>query len=101
MTLLLKPTHKAIKQYYQSLEEYKAHRVKHEGALETAFQRLLDAAAHVRHWQLIPKQTLKLAKGHVTPDGTLRDLYNTRCGFWEAKDTDGDLHRRQRADGSA
>ncbi len=90
-TIVLKPAHKAIKQYYQSLEEYRAHHVKHEGALETAFQRLLDAAARQRGWQLIPKQTLKIGKTHIAPDGTLRDLFNTRCGFWEAKDTDNDL----------
>ncbi len=89
----LKPSHKAIKQYYQSLEEYRAHRVKHEGALETAFQRLLDATGRHYHWQLIPKQTLKVGKSHIAPDGTFRDLYNTRCGFWKAKDTGDDLDK--------
>lgn len=77
----LKPSHKAIKQYYQSLEEYRAHRVTHEGALETAFQRLLDATGRHCHWQLIPKQTFKVGKSHIAPDGTFRDLYMPRIAF--------------------
>ena len=88
---LFKPTHKAIKQYYQSLKEYSDRNVTHEGTLETAFQRLLDAAAHTRGWQLIPKQKIKVGKTTLFPDGTLRDLFNARCGFWEAKDTDDNL----------
>jgi predicted helicase len=90
---LIKPTHKAIKQYYQSLKEYSARKVTHEGAVETAFQRLLDTCAHTRGWHLIPKQPLKVAKSKhaIAPDGTLRDLFNARCGFWEAKDTHDDL----------
>lgn len=88
---LIKPTHKAIKQYYQSLKEYSALKVTHEGAVETAFQRLLDAGARTRNWHLVPKQKIKLAKTTIYPDGTLRDLYNPRCGFWEAKDTHDDL----------
>lgn len=89
----LKPSHKAIKRYYQALEEYRAHKVKHVGALETAFQRLLDETGRHCHWQLIPKQSLKVGKTHIAPDGTFRDLYNTRCGFWEAKDTGDDLDK--------
>jgi hypothetical protein len=52
--VLIKPTHKAIKQYYQSLKEYSARKVTHEGAVETSFQRLLGACAHSRGWHLIP-----------------------------------------------
>ncbi len=88
--VLIKPTHKAIKQYYQSLKEYSAHRVIHEGALETAFSNLLAAAARAYGWQLIPKQSHKIGKHTIIPDGTLRDLF-TRRGYWEAKDTSDDL----------
>jgi hypothetical protein len=63
------------------------------GALETAFQRLLDETGRHCHWQLIPKQSLKVGKTHIAPDGTFRDLYNTRCGFWEFKDTGDDLDK--------
>lgn len=92
-SVLIKPNHKPIQQYYQALESYGEHHVKHEGALETAFQRLLADTAWQRGWILIPKQSLKVGKNNLIPDGTLRDMYQTRCGFWEAKDTDDDLDK--------
>jgi predicted helicase len=88
---LIKPTHKAIKHYYAALQSYRDDHVEHEGALETAFQRLLDETARPHGWKLIPKQKLKVGKHTIFPDGTLRDLFNMRCGFWEAKDTNDDL----------
>ncbi len=88
----IKPTHKAIKRYYEALQSYRDDHVEHEGALETAFQRLLEETAKQQHgWKLIPKQKLKVGKHTIFPDGTLRDLFNMRCGFWEAKDTNDDL----------
>ena len=42
---LLKPGHKAIKAYYQALAVFQERGVKHEGALETAFGRLLNDTA--------------------------------------------------------
>src|SRR5262249_18465149 len=56
-------------------------------------QRLLDETGRHCDWQLIPMQSLKVGKTHIAPDGTFRDLYNTRGGFWEAKDTDDDLDK--------
>ena len=41
----LKPGHKAIQQYHAALKAYSGQRVEHEGALETAFQRLLADTA--------------------------------------------------------
>ena len=87
----IKPTHKAVKHYYAALQSYRNHQVTHEGALETAFGRLLEETAKSHGWKLIPKQRLKVGKSSIAPDGTFRDLFNMRCGFWEAKDTDDDL----------
>src|SRR6266702_3137030 len=87
----IKPTHKALKKYYAALQGYRDHQVTHEGALETAFQRLLEDTAKSHSWKLIPKQKLTVGKRSIYPDGTLRDLFNMRCGFWEAKDSDDDL----------
>ncbi len=90
-TALIKPSHKAIKQYYQALRDYRAFDVKNEGAVETAFSNLLAATGRPLGWQLLPKQPLKLKdKKSVIPDGTLRDLF-TRRGYWEAKDSSDDL----------
>jgi hypothetical protein len=98
-TALIKPTHKAIKQYHQALKDYQEQRVTHEGALETAFQRLLADTAKLHHCTLIPKQKIRVGKNNVFPDGTVRDtLYDTRLGFWEAKDTDDDLDKEEKKD---
>ena len=83
----LKPTHKAIQQYYQALQSYAEHQVEHEGALETAFQRLLADTARTHGWTLIPKQKYVAGKHHLYPDGTLRDDFTLPRGYWEAKDT--------------
>src|SRR5262249_2705948 len=64
----------------------------HEGALETAFQRLLADTARLRNWNLVPKLALKV-NGTIYPDGTLRDEYNLPRGCWEAKDTDDYLDK--------
>jgi hypothetical protein len=87
-------SHKAIQQYLQALADYRKQGVTHEGALETAFQRLLADTAKQHQCTLIPKQKFKTAKATLFPDGTVRDLlYETRLGFWEAKDTDDDLDK--------
>ena len=59
---LIKPNHKAIQQYYEALKTYGEHHVKHEGALETAFGRLLADTAKAHGWTLIPKQKLRVSK---------------------------------------
>src|SRR6266849_7422391 len=88
---VLKPSHKAIQGYYQALQTYSEQRVTHEGALETAFQRLLADTAPAHGWTLLPKLKLQVRGKNIYPDGTLRDFFNLRRGFWEAKDTDDDL----------
>jgi hypothetical protein len=90
-TAALKPAHKALKKYYEDLKAYSEQHVEHEGALETAFSRLLADTAKPHGWMLIPKQSVKVKKGNIIPDGTLRDLFNLQRGFWEAKDTHDDL----------
>src|SRR5438876_494662 len=89
----IKPTHKAIQHYYAALQSYSAQHVEHEGALETAFQRLLADTARLKNWTLIPKLGLKVNGDTIFPDGTLRDQYNLPRGYWEAKDTHNDLDK--------
>src|SRR5712692_6203642 len=88
---VLKPSHKAIQRYYQALQTYSEQRVTHEGALETAFQRLLADTARPHDWTLLPKLKLQVKGKNIFPDGTLRDFFNLRRSFWEAKDTHDDL----------
>jgi hypothetical protein len=94
---LIKPNHKAIQLYHQSLQDYRSFGVKHEGAVETAFQRLLQHIAKLHHCELIPKHKLKVSGHTIFPDGTvfekeLGDL-GLRLGYWEAKDIDDDLDK--------
>jgi hypothetical protein len=93
----LKPNHKAIQAYYDALKTYSAQHVEHEGALETAFSRLLADTARPHGWTLIPKMSLKAGSKTIAPDGTLRDEFYLRHGYWEAKDTHDDLNAEIRA----
>jgi predicted helicase len=89
--LTIKPTSKPIQTYYAALESYGAQGVEHEGALETAFQRLLADTARLKNWTLIPKLKMKVGGKTIFPDGTVRDDFYLPRGYWEAKDTHDDL----------
>jgi hypothetical protein len=89
---VIKPTHKAIRTYYKTLQTYRDEHVEHEGATETAFQQLLVATGRVHDLTLIPKLKVRGVNGkNIFPDGTLRDAFILPHGFWEAKDTQDDL----------
>jgi hypothetical protein len=88
---VIKPAQKAIRTYYQTLQTYRDERVEHEGATETALQQLLADTARAQGWTLLPKCTLRVKGKNIYPDGTLRDFFNLRRGFWEGKDTHDDL----------
>src|SRR5690349_10193310 len=74
MTGTITPTHKALAAYYETLRSYGQQQVRHEGALETAFQRLLADTARTRGWTLVPKLAKKHRGKLIIPDGTLRDM---------------------------
>ncbi len=93
---LIKPNHKAVAAYYAALKSHRDQDVSHEGALETAFSRLLNDTAHTRRWTLIPKLPMKSGGKNIAPDGTLKDEFNLRRGYWEAKDTHDDLDKEIR-----
>jgi hypothetical protein len=52
---VIKPTHKAIQAYYAALQTFKEFEVRNEGALETAFQRLLADTGHSHGSTHLPK----------------------------------------------
>jgi len=87
---------KAVESYYHKLGEYKGSNVKHETALRSAFQNLLEAFAQTVNWQLVPEEKLTVGKRNIRPDGTLRDTNYLRCGYWEAKDPGDDLEAEVR-----
>jgi hypothetical protein len=76
-------------QYYSLLDAYRRQRVKHEGAVSTAFENLLTTLAKQRGWVFIP--LLAVTGKRLVPDGTIRDGSGIPRANWEAKDTDDDL----------
>ncbi len=80
---------KAIDRYYKQLQEYRG-RADYELAVRTAFLNLLNETAHHVKWLLIPEQTIE---GNIRPDGVLRDTFDLKRGFWEAKGPKSDLEK--------
>jgi hypothetical protein len=61
----LKPTHKAVKTYYEALQTYARQEVDHEGAVRSAFQNLLDEVGRRHGWTLIPELGVPGTKGRT------------------------------------
>src|SRR2546423_1260186 len=94
VVLALKPKHKPVVAYYAALAKFDKLGVKHEGAVSSAFEDLLEHCARQSGRVLIPKYTLRRKTGPtIIPDAAIVDsMSRILCyGFWEAKDTDDDL----------
>src|ERR1041385_4813722 len=89
--LSLKPTHKAIQNYYQALKDFESLGVSHEGAVRTAFETLLEMCSKQFGWKLVPEWIRRDKARSIRIDGALVDEYRLPHGFWEAKDTQDDL----------
>jgi len=93
-TLSLKPTHKAVATYYDALAKFAKLGIKHEGAVRSAFQELLETCARQFDWKLVPEYAIKRkGKADAKADGALLDNYGLNHGLWEAKDSDDDLDK--------
>src|SRR5947207_167111 len=93
-TLSLKPSHKSVSAYYDSLAAFARLGIKHESAVRSAFQELLEYCARQFDWKLVPEYALKRkGKADAKADGALIDTYGLTHGLWEAKDTDDDLEK--------
>lgn len=80
----IKADNPVFDQYYSLLDEYRHQRVKHEGAVSTAFENLLTTLAKQRGWVFIP--LLAVTGKRLVPDGTIRDGNGLPRAYWEAKD---------------
>ncbi|HXZ32229.1 MAG TPA: hypothetical protein VEH30_08105 [Terriglobales bacterium] len=94
MSLSLKPSHIAVKAYYETLHEHGQLHIDHESAIRRAFADLLAKCGRKTE----PKLTLiteyriaRAKKSSVIVDGALLDLYHLPHGYWEAKDEKDDL----------
>ena len=91
-TLNLKPTHKAIRDYYTTLQQYEQQGIKHEGAVSSPFEGLLHACAKQVNATLVPQYGMRAPKeNRIVIDGVVLDEYGLPFAYWEAKDIDDDL----------
>ena len=97
--LNLKPTHKPVKAYYESLQRFESIGVSHETAVRSAFQTLLEYCGRQFNWILVPEHSMtpliRGARGvknkRIVVDGALIDNFQLPHGYWEAKDIHDDL----------
>ena len=91
-SLTLKPTHNAVTAYYDSLARFASLGIKHETAVRSAFQELLEHCARQFDWKLVPEFRIRRkGQADASADGALLDNYGLNHGLWEAKDSDDDL----------
>ena len=90
--LNLKPNHRAIRDYYATLQQYEQHDITHEGAVSSPLDTLLQACAKQANATLVPQYSMRTPKGNrIVIDGAILDEYGIPLGYWEAKDIDDDL----------
>jgi predicted helicase len=90
----LKPSHKAVTTYYEALAQFEKLGVKHESAVRSAFQELLEHCARQFDWKLVPEYAIKRkGKADAKADGALLDSYGLNHGLWEAKDSADNLDK--------
>ena len=91
-TLNLKPTHKPVRAYYESLGHFDRLGVTHETAVRSAFQSLLESCGKQFDWTLVPEHSMALNRNkRIVVDGALIDDFRLTHGYWEAKDIHDDL----------
>ena len=90
--LNLKPTHKPVRDYYATIQQYDLHNATHEGAVSNPFAFLLDTCAKQFNATLIPQYAMRSPEGNrIVIDGVVLDEYGLPFAYWEAKDIDDDL----------
>ena len=89
----IKTNHKPIKNYYTELERYAQLGEENEGTVRTAFQNLLQHYCHRSNLTLLCEKThYTPEKRRIVPDGEVVDAFGLPHGYWEAKDTQDNLH---------
>ena len=90
--LNLKPNHKAIRDYYATLQQYAQQGITHEGAVSSPFEGLLHACAKQINATLVPQYSMRAPQGNrIVIDGVVLDEYGLPFAYWEAKDIDDTL----------
>ncbi|MCY4570796.1 MAG: N-6 DNA methylase [Candidatus Poribacteria bacterium] len=90
--LNLKPNHKAVRDYYATLQEYNKHDITHEGAVSSPFDTLLHTCTKQVNATLVPQYPMRAPNGNcIVIDGAIIDEYGLPLAYWEAKDIDDNL----------
>jgi len=97
MSLALKPTHAAVKNYYAALNQVGQLHFSNEAQVSDAFAKLLADCGRKLHLTFIPQFPIQRAKTRVIVDGALLDTFHLAHGYWEAKDEKDDLEREIKA----
>jgi hypothetical protein len=96
--LNLKPTHKLVKNYYEVLGQFGQLQIDHEGAVKSAFQRLLENCGSKLDLTLVAEYSFQPPKlNPIRIDGALLNPFKLAHGYWEAKDEHDDLDKEIRA----
>ena len=91
--LNIKTTHKPVKTYYTELEKYAQLGGENEGTVRAAFQNLLQHYCGQSNLTLLcEKSRYTSERRRIIPDGEVVDGFGLPHGYWEAKDTQDDLH---------
>ena len=92
--LTLKPSHKAVRDYYATLQQYDKHDITHEGAVSVPFEMLLTVCAKQVDATLIPQFAMRAPSGNrIVLDGVILDEYGLPFAYWEAKDMNDNLYK--------
>ncbi len=83
----LKPSHKAVKVYYEEIEKLAQMGKLTEGNVKPHFATLLRACAKELKWNLVEEYAMKRSSNNIRVDGALLDEFTLPHGFWEAKDS--------------
>jgi len=92
-TLNLKPTHQAVRAYYEELRTLSNLDFYAEGAVSPAFAALLRHCAKQGRLTLVEQYPFKKNGRTLRIDGALLDSFKLPLGYWEAKDTADDLQK--------
>ena len=93
-SLELKPTHKVVAAYYDSLAQFEMRGIKHESAVRPAFYGLLEYCARQFDWKLVLEYAIKRkGRADAKADGVLLGDWNIVHGILEAKDSNDDLEK--------
>ena len=90
----IKPTHKAVKDYYLEMKRLEGQGVNHELATRQPFYKLLDSTSRSNRLTLIHELSQKITTGKtIRPDAIVKDEFHIVKGYWEAKDAADDLEK--------